>query len=195
MFAFDTGAAGAEMVFATFDDIMEGTAKTLGVRPPREDSLLEKMKKLVDERLGAWKAKIEEGVSNKSSVIIVEEDINISHLKPIKKRSRPSESTSTNPPASKKTKKTHVQQEDAPPPSTNEQDEALALLAASGLGSGVPKSSGRPSQSQQKGKGKGKAKASALLFEEDEDDLDIKSAVSALGEFSFHILGLPLNNN
>ncbi|KNZ54969.1 hypothetical protein VP01_2804g3 [Puccinia sorghi] len=96
-------AVETEKMFSSFETILEGTAKTLGVRPPVEDNLKEKMKKVFESRLDSWKAKIQDGVTNNREVILVEDEITISQLKPIKKRSRPSEITSTTP-ANKKSR-------------------------------------------------------------------------------------------
>ena len=128
-------------------------AKTLGYRPPREDSLRENVEKVLNERLEAWKAKIKEGVSNNQEIIVVEEKISVQHMKAIRKRTRPSKTTTSNAPPAKKTK-TADNQPPPPPPAKKIEDDAMTALAAAGLGGGFP---GPSQKSQKKGrKGKGK---------------------------------------
>ena len=192
-------------MFSAFDVLLEETAKTLGSRLPREDSLREKMEKVLNERLEAWKAKIDEGVSKNQEIIVVEDEISVRHMRAIQKRSRPSEaSTSNAPPPAKRTKTASNQapppppakksvtannQPPPPPPAENIEDDAMAALAAAGLGGGLP---GASQKSQKKGrKGKGKqvpsTQRSELLFEE---PLDIQCSISALGKSG--ICFLPL---
>ncbi|KNZ64184.1 hypothetical protein VP01_1057g3 [Puccinia sorghi] len=132
-------AVKTEKMFSYFEIILEGTAKTLGVRPPLEDNLREKMKNVFESCLDSWKAKIQDGVTNNREVILVEDEITISQLKPIKKRSRPSESTST---ANKKTRTSNN-----PSSLGNNAGDAMAAAGLSGAA--------------QKGKGKEKEKASS----------------------------------
>ena len=139
------------------------------------------MKKVFDERLGAWKAKIQEGVTNNQEVVVVEDEISASHLKAMRKRARPSEPASLNPPQ-KRPRTAHASSP------ANETEHTMAMVASAGLGGsllGDLAPAATPS-SQAKGKGRGKGpsstqKSMGLLFEED-DDLDIKTYVSALGK-------------
>ncbi|KNZ49995.1 hypothetical protein VP01_4654g2 [Puccinia sorghi] len=121
------------------------------------------MKKVFESCLDSWKAKIQDGVTNNREAILVEDEITISQLKPIRKRPRPSESTSTTP-ANKKTRTSNN------PSSLG--NNAGDVMAAAGLSGAAQKGKGNENE-------KASSKKTVLLFLE-KPEVDIKGPVSAL---------------
>ena len=79
--------------------LLETATETLGERPLVEDDMCHRMERTLSKRVATWKDKIQEGLTNNKEIVVIKDDIDVSHMARIKKRSKPApppvQSTST----------------------------------------------------------------------------------------------------
>ena len=80
--------------------LLETATEILGERPLVEDDMLHRMERSLSKRVATWKDKIQDGVTNNKEIIVIEDDIDVSHMARIKKRSKPSPPPVESPPTS-----------------------------------------------------------------------------------------------